>query len=279
MVTLCRMQVTTSCRMRRPGSWKSTSLVTTVGTRSAAREVGQLVQAQLVVRPPAQASAPDRRGRRRPRAAGAAAARSPRRPRPERAPRSALRHRRRVGPVEIAFGLAAALLAERQQPAQPRIGRPVGRIDQDRHAVGEIEPAADDQADAGGLGGLMGAHDAGQRVAVDDGERLDAEDGGVREQLLAGRRAPQEARNARSPAVRRSAARSSEDPVQEPALRAGRGILAVAGAVDPVALAGIVLDPEIVAHRDQLGDRASTIRRTRARDRRRASPAGACRAR
>ena len=33
MVQLWRMQVTTSCRMRRAGSWNSTSLVTTVGTR------------------------------------------------------------------------------------------------------------------------------------------------------------------------------------------------------------------------------------------------------
>ena len=36
-------------------------------------------------------------------------------------------------------------------------------------------------------------------------------------------------------------------------MRAGLGVLAVAGAVDPEALARLVLDPEIVAHRDQLG--------------------------
>ena len=54
MVTLWRMQVTTSCRMRRPGSWKSTSLVTTVGTRMLRGEVRELVQPELVVRPPAQ---------------------------------------------------------------------------------------------------------------------------------------------------------------------------------------------------------------------------------
>ena len=36
-------------------------------------------------------------------------------------------------------------------------------------------------------------------------------------------------------------------------MRAGGGILAVAGTVDPEALAGVVLDLEIVPHRDQLG--------------------------
>src|ERR1700732_760297 len=40
--------------------------------------------------------------------------------------------------------------------------------------------------------------------------------------------------------------------MQEPAVRAGRGVLAIAGAVDPEALARLVLDPKIVAHRDQL---------------------------
>ena len=84
------------------------------------------------------------------------------------------------------------LLADRKQSAKSRVGGPVGRVDQDGHAVGEIEAAADDQADAGNLRGLMGADDTGEAVAVDDGQRLDAEQGGMREQFLAGRRAPQE---------------------------------------------------------------------------------------
>ena len=98
-----------------------------------------------------------------------------------------------IRPVEPALRLAAAPLAERQQPAEPRIGGPIGRIDEDRHAVREIEPAADDQADAGRLRRLMGANDAGQAVAVDDGERLDAELCGLREQFIAGARPAQEA--------------------------------------------------------------------------------------
>ena len=41
--------------------------------------------------------------------------------------------------------------------------------------------------------------------------------------------------------------------MQEPALRAGGDILAVAAAIEPVALSRLVLDPEIVPHRGQLG--------------------------
>lgn len=93
----------------------------------------------------------------------------------------------------MTFRLAAALLAERQQTAEPRIGWSVGRIDQHRHAVGEVETAADDEAYARRLCRLMGADDAGQRVAVDDGQRLDAEQGCGGEQLVAAARAPQEA--------------------------------------------------------------------------------------
>lgn len=48
-----------------------------------------------------------------------------------------------VGPGEIAFALASALLAQRKQPAQTRIGLPIDWVDQDRNAVAEIKPAAD----------------------------------------------------------------------------------------------------------------------------------------
>ena len=59
------------------------------------------------------------------------------------------------------------------------------------------------------------------------------------------------------------AARSSEDPVQEPAMRAGRWLLAVAGAEDPEALAGLVLDAEIVAHRASSASRFHHSPKTR----------------
>lgn len=97
-----------------------------------------------------------------------------------------------IVPFEMAFCFAGPALAERQQPAKARIGRPVGRIDQHRHAVGEIETAADNQPDACRLCRFMRAHDAGKRIAIDDSERFDAERCGLREQLLAGRCSAQE---------------------------------------------------------------------------------------
>lgn len=89
-------------------------------------------------------------------------------------------------PIEMAFCFAGPALAERQQAAEPRISRSIGWIGQDRHAVGEIETAADDQPDACRLCRFMRAHDAGKRIAIDDSERLDAEQCRLRKQLLAG---------------------------------------------------------------------------------------------
>ena len=97
-----------------------------------------------------------------------------------------------IGPAEMALRLAAALFAQREQPAEPRIGRPIGGIDQQRHALRQIQPAADDQAEASGFGGLIGADDAGERIAIDDGQRFDAEMRRLRKQLLTGAGTPQE---------------------------------------------------------------------------------------
>jgi hypothetical protein len=97
-----------------------------------------------------------------------------------------------VLPFEDALGLAPSLLPHRKQTAQPRIGGPVRRVDQHRHAIDQIEPAADDHPDARDLGRFVRADDARERVAVDDRKALDADRGGMREQFLAGRRAPQE---------------------------------------------------------------------------------------
>ena len=94
---------------------------------------------------------------------------------------------------QVAFALGGAPLAERQQPREPAIGRPVGREAQHARTIVEIEPRADDEADARRLGRHMGAHHAGQRVAVGDGERLEAERGGGDRQLVGVRRAAQEA--------------------------------------------------------------------------------------
>ena len=64
----------------------------------------------------------------------------------------------------MASRLAGALLAEGEQATEPCIGRPIGGIDQHRHAVDEIETTADDQPHTGRLGGLMGADDAGEQL-------------------------------------------------------------------------------------------------------------------
>ncbi len=97
-----------------------------------------------------------------------------------------------VAPLEMALRLSAAFLAQGQQTAQPGIGGAVGRIDQNRHAVDQIQTAADDEPDAGILGGLMGPHDAGQRIAVDYGQGLNAERRRLREQVVARAGAAQE---------------------------------------------------------------------------------------
>jgi hypothetical protein len=91
----------------------------------------------------------------------------------------------KIGPAEDAFGFAATRLAEGQEPAEARIGRAVRRIDQDRHAVCQIQPAADDQPDAGFLGRLPGAHDPGKAVAINNAKRFDAECLGRGKQLIA----------------------------------------------------------------------------------------------
>jgi len=69
----------------------------------------------------------------------------------------------------------------------------VGRIDQHRHTVGEVEAAADNQADACGLRRLVGPDDAGERIPVHHGQRFDPGERRLGEQLLTGRRPPQKA--------------------------------------------------------------------------------------
>jgi hypothetical protein len=89
-----------------------------------------------------------------------------------------------VLPAEVALPLPRSPFAERQQPAQLRVGSTIGRIDQQCRAIAQIEAAAHDQPHPGRLGLLMRAHDAGQRIPVGDGERGQPEQLGLREQLL-----------------------------------------------------------------------------------------------
>ena len=69
----------------------------------------------------------------------------------------------------------------REQPTELRIARAIGRPDNQRQGVDRLQMRPDDQFDArlpshAGLSrGTMGPHDAGERAAVGDGDRLVAE--------------------------------------------------------------------------------------------------------
>lgn len=91
-----------------------------------------------------------------------------------------------------AFGLAAARLAEGQQSGQARIGNPVCWVDQDRHAVLQIKATADNQPQACGTRCLQCPDDTGQAVAVDDAKSFDAHELCGREQFLSRACAPEE---------------------------------------------------------------------------------------
>ncbi len=155
------------------------------------REVRQLVQPELVVRPAAQRQCE----------VAAIAERLAQAAQPFGAGRvgvirekdgdQALAIGDDIAPLEMALRLAGAALAFRQQAAQPRIGGAIGRIGQQREAVSEVEAAANDEAHARHLGGFMRPDDAGQGIAVDNAERLDAEHGRLREQFFGAARSPQ----------------------------------------------------------------------------------------
>lgn len=97
-----------------------------------------------------------------------------------------------VIPVQDAFVLAATRFAERDQPGEPRIGGPVDRIDEDGHAVGEIEAATDDQPQSCATRRFERADDAGQRISIDDADGIDAKRCGGLEQVLRRGRPAQE---------------------------------------------------------------------------------------
>ncbi|MBB4344516.1 hypothetical protein GGE56_005914 [Rhizobium leguminosarum] len=94
--------------------------------------------------------------------------------------------------VQNALRLAAARLAEGQQPRQTRIGRTIRRVDQDRHAVLQIKATADNQPQACGTRCLQRPDDTGQAVAVDDAKSFDADELCGREQFLSRACAPEE---------------------------------------------------------------------------------------
>ena len=97
-----------------------------------------------------------------------------------------------IRPREIASAFSRARLAQSQQAAEGGVGGGIGGIDKDRCLIGQIETAANDQADIRLRRVHMGPHDPGQRAPVGDREGGETEDGGAGEQLLGMRSAAEE---------------------------------------------------------------------------------------
>ncbi len=94
--------------------------------------------------------------------------------------------RHEIVAMEQAPALFGAAFTEREKPREPSPGGAVLRIGEDvGRAVGEHEPGPGRKAKPRILRGLMGPHDAGDRVAVRDAEARKAKLLGVRYQFLA----------------------------------------------------------------------------------------------
>ena len=73
--------------------------------------------------------------------------------------------------IERALSLLGAELAERQQAAEPAVSGAVSGIGEQARRILQIEPGADDEFDPADFAcGKVGAHHAGKRVAVGDGD-------------------------------------------------------------------------------------------------------------
>ena len=98
-----------------------------------------------------------------------------------------------VLPMQHAFALACAPLAEGEQPAETSPGGAVAGIAEQRGAVREVEPRPGQQADSGPFRRHMGAHRAGEGVAVGDADGREAEAGSLLHKFLRMGGAAQEA--------------------------------------------------------------------------------------
>ena len=101
--------------------------------------------------------------------------------------------RRDVSEEERALSLLGAHLAERQQTAEAAVSGAATGIDEQARRVLQIEPGPDDEFDPAHFAcGKVGAHHAGKRVAVGDGDGRKSKRARRRHQLLAMRAAAQE---------------------------------------------------------------------------------------
>ena len=86
--------------------------------------------------------------------------------------------------AQHALSLGRGEFALGKKPAKTRIGGAVLWIDQALDVAFETQVAADKKLEPFGLGGEMGAHDSGQRVAVRDAYRRMTEPGGGLHELF-----------------------------------------------------------------------------------------------
>ena len=98
-----------------------------------------------------------------------------------------------IGPGEVTFAFRRAAAAEGEQARQPAVSGAVAGQAKRAGAIFEIKPGADQQANVGLLGCRMGAHHAGQGIAVAHRQSLDAERRRRRHQLMGMRGAFQKA--------------------------------------------------------------------------------------
>jgi len=95
--------------------------------------------------------------------------------------------------IEQTLALVGAALAQREEPGKPSPGGAILRIGEDvGRAVGKHEPGAGSKFQARFLGLLMGAHHAGDRIAIGDTKARKAELLGALHQLFAMGSAAQE---------------------------------------------------------------------------------------
>ena len=87
--------------------------------------------------------------------------------------------------IKRALALLGAHLPKREQPRQPAIGCPVARQAHEARAILQVEARADDELEPHLLGRDVRAHDARKRIAIGDGDRVEAQRLRLRDELLA----------------------------------------------------------------------------------------------
>ena len=112
-----------------------------------------------------------------------------------------------IGQRQLAFAFLRPHLAQAEQPRQPAIAVAVDRISEQARRVGQVEPAADQRLQPRALARAVHPHDAGERVAVGDADRVHAELERRQHQLDRVRRAAQEREGRASRQARQKATR------------------------------------------------------------------------